>query len=172
MSETIEIETIEIDASIIAQAAALLDACLQRELKLAVAESCTGGLLAATFTAVPGSSDVFDRGFVTYSDDAKSDMLGVSPALIDRHGAVSEEVARAMVDGALDRSQADLAVSITGIAGPDGGSTEKPVGLVHFAARRRDGEMVHEQILFGDAGRGEIRRLSVARALTLLASLL
>ena len=165
-------ELIEIDASIVAQAASLLDACRQRDLKLAVAESCTGGLLAATLTAVPGSSDVFDRGFVTYSDEAKSDMLGVSPALIDRHGAVSEEVARAMLDGALDRSQADLAVSVTGIAGPDGGSAEKPVGLVHFAARRRDGETVHEQILFGDAGRGEVRRLSVAQALELLALLL
>ncbi len=165
-------EPIEIDASLIASAAALLDACRQRDIKLATAESCTGGLLAATLTAVPGSSDVFDRGFVTYSDEAKSDMLGVSPALIDRHGAVSEEVARAMLDGALDRSQADLAVSVTGIAGPDGGSAEKPVGLVHFAARRRDGETVHEQILFGDAGRGEVRRLSVAQALALLASLL
>ncbi len=165
-------ETIEIDASLIAQAGALLDACRKRELKLAVAESCTGGLLAATLTAVPGSSDVFDRGFVTYSNDAKSDMLGVSPALIDRHGGVSEEVARAMVHGALDRSQADLAVSITGIAGPDGGSAEKPVGLVHFAARRRDGKTVHQQILFGDVGRGEVRRLAVAQALTLLASLL
>jgi nicotinamide-nucleotide amidase len=165
-------EPIEIDASLIAQAASLLDACRQRELKLATAESCTGGLLAATLTAVPGSSDVFDRGFITYSNDAKSDMLGVSPALIERHGAVSEEVARAMVDGALDRSQADLVVSVTGIAGPDGGSAEKPVGLVHFAARRRDGETVYERVLFGDAGRAEVRRLSVAQALALFASLL
>jgi nicotinamide-nucleotide amidase len=165
-------EPIEIDASIIAQAASLLDACRQRDFKLATAESCTGGLLAATLTAVPGSSDVFDRGFVTYSDEAKRDMLGVSPALIDRHGAVSEELARAMVDAALDRSQADLAVSITGIAGPDGGSAEKPVGLVHFAARQRDGETVHERVLFGDVGRGEVRRLSVAQALALFASLL
>ena len=91
-------QTIEIDASTVAQAASLLDACRQRDLKLTVAESCTGGLLAATLTALPGSSDVFDRGFVPYSDEAKSDMLGVSPALIDRHGAVSEEVARAMVE--------------------------------------------------------------------------
>jgi nicotinamide-nucleotide amidase len=165
-------EPIEIDASIIAQAASLLDACRQRDFTLATAESCTGGLLAATLTAVPGSSDVFDRGFVTYSDEAKRDMLGVSPALIDRHGAVSEELARAMVDAALDRSQADLAVSITGIAGPDGGSAEKPVGLVHFAARQRDGETVHERVLFGDVGRGEVRRLSVAQALALFASLL
>ena len=105
---------------------------------VATAESCTGGLVAAALTAIPGSSDVFERGFVTYSNSAKSEMLGVPYWLIERHGAVSEDVARAMAGGALTHSQASLAVAVTGIAGPDGGTAEKPVGLVHFAAGRRD----------------------------------
>jgi nicotinamide-nucleotide amidase len=123
-------------------------------------------------TAIPGSSDVFERGFVTYANAAKSEMLGVPYGLIERHGAVSEDVARAMAGGALTHSQANLAVAITGIAGPDGGTPEKPVGLVHFAAARRDTPIVHEKVLFGDLGRAEIRRRSVEHALTLLASLL
>jgi nicotinamide-nucleotide amidase len=115
---------------------------------------------------------VFERGFVTYSNAAKSEMLGVPVWLIERHGAVSEDVARAMAGGALTHSRANLAVSITGIVGPDGGTDDKPVGTVHFAAGRRDGPIVHERILFGDLGRAEIRRHSVEQALTLLRSLL
>ena len=138
-------EKIEIGAELISRAAELLEAARARDEKLATAESCTGGLLAAALTAIPGSSDVFERGFVTYSNSAKSEMLGVPFWLIERHGAVSEDVARAMAGGALTHSHATLAVSVTGIAGPDGGTSEKPVGLVHFAALRRDEETHHEQ---------------------------
>jgi nicotinamide-nucleotide amidase len=165
-------EKIEIDAHLIALAAEVLEACRAGADMLATAESCTGGLVAATLTAVPGSSDVFERGFVTYSNTAKSEMLGVPFWLIERHGAVSEDVARAMAGGALIHSRASLALAVTGIAGPDGGTPEKPVGLVHFAAGRRDGPMHHERVVFGDLGRSEIRRLSVERALSLLRSLL
>jgi nicotinamide-nucleotide amidase len=165
-------DMLKIDARIIAQAAALLDACRERGVLIVTAESCTGGLVAATLTAVPGSSDVVERGFVTYSNTAKSEMLGVPVWLIERHGAVSEDVARAMVGGALTHSRATIAVAVTGIAGPDGGTADKPVGLVHFAAARRDDAVRHERVLFGDLGRGEIRRESVKRALDLLASVL
>jgi nicotinamide-nucleotide amidase len=161
-----------IDAGVIAEAAALLDACRARGEFIATAESCTGGLVAATLTAIPGSSDVFERGFVTYSNAAKSEMLGVPVWLIERHGAVSEDVARAMVGGALTHSRATIAVAVTGIAGPGGGTTEKPIGLVHFAAARSDQPVRHERALFGDLGRAEIRRDAVVRALALLASLL
>jgi nicotinamide-nucleotide amidase len=163
---------IDIDAGLIAQAAALLDAARERGELIAAAESCTGGLVAAALTAVPGSSDVFERGFVTYSNAAKSEMLGVPVWLIERHGSVSEDVARAMVGGALTHSRATIAVAITGIAGPSGGTSEKPVGLVHFAAARRDAPVTHERVEFGDLGRAEIRRRSVARALGLLLLLL
>ena len=165
-------ESIEIDAQLIAQAAELLQACRARGETLATAESCTGGLVAATLTAIPGSSDVFERGFVTYANAAKSEMLGVPFWLIERHGAVSEDVARAMAGGALTRSRASLAVAVTGIAGPDGGTAEKPVGLVHFAAGKRDEAIRHERVEFGNLGRAEIRRRSVERALILLHSLL
>jgi nicotinamide-nucleotide amidase len=161
-----------IDERLIADAAALLDAARARGEKIVTAESCTGGLVAATLTAIPGSSDVFERGFITYSNSAKSELLGVPFWLIERHGAVSEEVARAMAGGALGHSRADLAVAVTGIAGPGGGTAEKPVGLVHFAAMRRDTPVVHDKVLFGDLGRAEIRRLSVEKALALLRSLL
>jgi nicotinamide-nucleotide amidase len=165
-------EKVEIGAQLMEQAVALLEACRTCGETLATAESCTGGLLAATLTAIPGSSDVFERGFVTYSNAAKSEMLGVPFWLIERHGAVSEDVARAMAGGALTHSHATLAVSVTGIAGPDGGSADKPVGLVYFAAGRRDEAMRHEQVLFGDLGRAEIRRRSVEGALALVLSLL
>jgi nicotinamide-nucleotide amidase len=166
------VDDISIDAGLIAQAAALLDRARERGELIATAESCTGGLVAATLTAIPGSSDVVERGFVTYSNTAKSEMLGVPVWLIERHGSVSEDVARAMVGGALMHSRATIAVAVTGIAGPSGGTAEKPVGLVHFAAARRDQPVIHECVLFGDLGRAEIRRRSVERALTLLASLL
>jgi nicotinamide-nucleotide amidase len=165
-------DQIIIDAHLLAQAAALLEATRERGDLLATAESCTGGLLAATLTAIPGASDVVERGFVTYSNTSKSEMLGVPAWLIERHGSVSEDVARAMVGGALTHSRATLAVAITGIAGPAGGTPDKPVGLVHLAAARRDAPVAHERLLLGDIGRGEIRRESVARALALLASVL
>lgn len=165
-------EEIRIDAGLIAQAAALLEKARMRGALIATAESCTGGLVAATLTAVPGSSDVVERGFVTYSNTSKSEMLGVPAWLIERHGSVSEDVARAMVGGALTHSRATIAVAITGIAGPSGGTAEKPVGLVHFAAAMRDAPVAHECILFGDLGRAEIRRRSVERALALLDALL
>jgi nicotinamide-nucleotide amidase len=165
-------DSLKIDPRVIAEAAALLEVCRQRGDLLATAESCTGGLLAATLTAIPGSSDVVERGFVTYSNAAKSEMLGVPVWLIERHGSVSEDVARAMVGGALTHSRATLAVAITGIAGPAGGTAEEPVGLVHLAAARRDAPVTHERLLLGDIGRGEIRRESVRHALALLASLL
>ncbi len=172
MTEGLDTCAIELDGSIITQAAALLDACRARGETIVTAESCTGGLVAATLTAISGSSDVFERGFVTYANAAKSEMLGVPYWLIERHGAVSEDVARAMAGGALTHSRASLAVAVTGIAGPDGGSPEKPVGLVYFAAGRRDGPVSDEKVLFGDLGRAEIRRRSVGRALALLSSLL
>lgn len=142
--------------------------CVVRGLKIATAESCTGGLVAAVLTEVPGSSAVIDRGFVTYSNRAKTEMLAVDLTLIDRVGAVSKEVAVAMAEGALAHSTADLAVSITGIAGPDGGTADKPVGLVHFAAIRRGGSTIHVERRFGDIGRSAIRLASVREALAML----
>jgi len=164
-------DKIEIDADIVRQAAEFLSSARDKDELVAVAESCTAGLLAATLTAVPGCSDVFERGFVTYSNAAKSEMLGVPYWLIEKHGAVSEDVARAMAGGALTHSNASLAVAVTGIAGPDGGTPEKPVGLVHFAAGRPEGPMHHERVVFGDLGRAEVRRRSVERALSMLRSL-
>jgi nicotinamide-nucleotide amidase len=165
-------DMIEIEERLVALAADLIKACRAKGELIATAESCTGGLVSATLTAVPGSSDVFDRGFVTYSNAAKSEMLGVPYWLIERHGAVSEDVARAMAGGALTHSRASLAVAITGIAGPGGGTQDKPVGLVYFAAGRRDTMIASESVLFGDLGRAEIRRRCVERALSLLLSLL
>lgn len=165
-------ERIALDETMIALAAEVLDAARTKGEQIVTAESCTGGLVAGALTAVPGSSDVFDRGFVTYSNTAKSEMLGVPYWLIEKRGAVSEDVVRAMAGGALTRSNASLAVAVTGIAGPGGGTPEKPVGLVHFAAGRHDGPMHHERMAFGDVGRAEIRRLSVEKALKLLRLLL
>jgi nicotinamide-nucleotide amidase len=149
------------------RATALVAACRDRGLVLATAESCTGGLVSALITEVPGSSAAFDRGFATYSNAAKAEMLGVSPALIAAEGAVSEAVARAMAAGALARSGADIAVSITGVAGPGGGTAAKPVGLVHFARARRDGTVTAVERRFGDIGRNAVRLASVAQALEL-----
>lgn len=138
-----------------------------RGVMLATAESCTGGLVAAALTDIPGSSAVLDRGFVSYSNDAKSGMIDVPAHLISEHGAVSEPVARAMALGAVARSAASVSVSITGIAGPGGGTPDKPVGLVHFAAVGPAGT-IHVEHRFGDIGRGEIRLASVRTALNLL----
>ncbi|MBZ0261737.1 MAG: CinA family protein [Hyphomicrobiales bacterium] len=150
------------------RAAALLDRCRSRGVKIATAESCTGGMVAALLTSLAGSSDVFDCGFVTYSNEAKIGMLGVSPDIISEFGAVSRECALAMAHGAILKSVATLAVSITGIAGPAGGSAEKPVGLVHFACTRRNGTTLHREERFGDIGREGVRRASVEVALDLL----
>jgi nicotinamide-nucleotide amidase len=148
----------------------VLHACRKRRLKVATAESCTGGLIAATLTAIAGSSDVVERAFVTYANEAKREMLGVPWEALMGYGAVSDPVARAMAAGALVRSGADLAVSVTGVAGPGGGSAEKPVGLVHLAAARKGRDMIAERHVFpGD--RDAIRRVSVLTALTMLASL-
>ena len=124
--------------------------------------------MAALITAIPGSSGVFERGFVTYSNAAKQAMLGVPASILERHGAVSRETADAMAAGALMMSNADLSVAITGIAGPGGGSAEKPVGLVHFAAAARDGRRLHREKRYGDVGRSAVRRAAVAEALALL----
>lgn len=134
---------------------------------VATAESCTGGLVAAAITDIAGSSAVLDRGFVTYSNAAKSQMLGVAAELIEAHGAVSAEVARAMAEGALHHSNANIAVAITGIAGPGGGSELKPVGLVHFACATRE-KTVHSEKRFGDLGRDNIRAAAVKTALQLI----
>lgn len=150
------------------RAAALLEQCRLHGAKIATAESCTGGMLAALLTSVPGSSDVFDCGFVTYSNEAKKRMLGVSHDLIADYGAVSRECALAMAHGAILESAAILAVSITGVAGPDGGTTAKPVGLVHFACARRNGATQHREMRFGDIGRDGVRAASVEIALELL----
>ena len=150
----------------------LLDALREQGLKLATAESCTGGLICACLTEIPGSSDVVERGFVTYSNAAKSEMLDVPEAMIETHGAVSEEVAGAMAQGALDHSRADIAVAVTGIAGPGGGSEEKPVGLVFIAAASRDARLVHMRCRFGDIGRGAVRERTVDQAFKLVLSIL
>jgi nicotinamide-nucleotide amidase len=149
----------------------LLDLCRRRGLHVATAESCTGGLVAAALTEIAGSSDVVECGFVTYSNAAKQTMLGVPPATLERYGAVSAETAAAMAAGALGRSQADLAVAITGIAGPGGGSRQKPVGLVHFAAASRDGRRLARSRRYGKIGRRRVRERSVADALALLQAL-
>ena len=158
------------DHELKAAAEHVLVACRARKLKVVTAESCTGGLVAAALTAIAGSSDVVERGFVTYANEAKREMLGVSWDALLGHGAVSAPVARAMAAGALARSQADLAVSVTGVAGPGGGSEDKPVGLVHLAAIRSGHEPIAECHVFpGD--RDAIRRASVLTALAMLASL-
>lgn len=146
----------------------LLDKCRARGFKIATAESCTGGMVAALLTSFAGSSDVFDCGFVAYSNEAKKRMLGVSPDVIVEFGAVSRECSLAMAHGAILKSGATLAVSVTGIAGPGGGSTAKPVGLVHFACAKRNGATLHREERFGDIGRDGVRKASVEVALELL----
>lgn len=156
------------DEETYARAVAVLDAFRAIGWTLATAESCTGGLVAGALTEVPGSSDVVDRGFVTYSNAAKMAMIGVPEPTLAAHGAVSAETARAMAQGALQAAGVDVAVAITGVAGPGGGSAAKPVGLVHFACARRDGTIVHREKRFGEIGRAEVRRRSVLEALDLL----
>lgn len=149
-----------------ALAVELLNACNRQGLRLATAESCTGGLIAGCLTEIAGSSAVVDRGYVVYDDRAKTEMLGVSVATLHRHGAVSEATAREMVAGALERSGCGLAIAVTGIAGPSGGSAGKPVGLVHLAAARHGASVVHARHVFpGD--RGDVRLATVEAALAL-----
>ncbi|MGH6852125.1 MAG: CinA family protein [Methylocella sp.] len=150
------------------RAADLIASCRTTGLTLATAESCTGGLLAALITAIPGSSGVFERGFVTYSNAAKIECLGVSPRILEDFGAVSAEAARAMAAGALAHSAAGMALSITGIAGPGGGSPGKPVGLVHFGVARRGGAIIGVEKRFGDLGRDGVRSAAIAVAIELL----
>jgi nicotinamide-nucleotide amidase len=149
----------------------LLALCRARGLKIATAESCTGGLAAGALTEIAGSSDVVDRGFVTYSNEAKHEMLGVPNATLRKFGAVSRQTAEAMARGALKHSDADLAVSITGIAGPGGATPGKPVGLVHFAAAARRGRLIARARKYGDIGRRQVRLKSVAEALGMLEAL-
>jgi nicotinamide-nucleotide amidase len=160
-----------IDRELQEAAKRVLAACRAGGLTIATAESCTGGLVVAALTEISGSSDVVDRGFVTYSNSAKQAMLGVPAATLKRYGAVSAETAAAMAAGALKRAGVDLSVAITGIAGPGGGSKQKPVGLVHFAAASRDGKRLERRRLFGKIGRRRVRERSVAEALALLEAL-
>jgi nicotinamide-nucleotide amidase len=155
------------DTEILTQAAALLQNCQAAGLMVATAESCTGGLIAGALTEIAGSSAVVDRGFVTYSNEAKQAMLGVPEQLLDSHGAVSAEVAKAMAEGALEASLADLSIAVTGVAGPGGGSAAKPVGLVHFGCARR-GQETHlaAEIFSGD--RSAVRRQTIIKALAML----
>ncbi|MDX2309479.1 MAG: CinA family protein [Hyphomicrobium sp.] len=155
-------------AEMLTAAASLVAHCSAADIRVTTAESCTGGLLAALLTEIPGSSAVLDRTFVTYSNDAKIDMLGVSPDLLETHGAVSREIAEAMAIGALSHSETDVAVAITGIAGPGGATPIKPVGLVWFAVAQRGVAPVSSFEEFGDLGRSGIRMAATAKALALL----
>jgi nicotinamide-nucleotide amidase len=154
--------------AILSLAADVLEGCRRRSWRVATSESCTGGLVAAALTEVAGSSDVFDRGYVTYSNDAKMALLGVPEHLLASYGAVSSQVAAAMAQGALSRADADLTVSITGVAGPGGGSADKPVGLVYFATAVQGGDIFGHVERFGDLGRSAVRQAALETALRLL----
>lgn len=155
-------------ADIEAAADRLLKACRDRDLWVTTAESCTAGLLGAALTCAPGTSAVFDRGFITYSNAAKVALLDVPRALIEQYGAVSPEVARAMASGAKHKAGADIGIGLTGVAGPGGGSEGKPVGLVHFGLALPDGSVVHHEKRFGDIGRDRVRLEAVRYGLQLL----
>lgn len=156
------------NASLLRRAARVIAHAHAAGLMIATAESCTGGLIAGLLTAIPGSSAVVDRGFVTYSNAAKIEMLGICPRVIETHGAVSNQTAAAMALGALAKSRADMAVSVTGIAGPGGGSPDKPVGLVHFGLALRPHHVRTVVCHFDDLDRSEVRTAAVDQALTLL----
>jgi len=153
--------------ALVLKARQVLAACRRGGLKLATAESCTGGLIAATLTEIAGSSDVVERGFVTYSNAAKTELLSVHEEIISTYGAVSENVARAMAEGALRHAPADVAVSVTGVAGPGGGTPAKPVGLVHLACARRGRQTLHRRMLF-KGNRAAVRRQAVEIAFRLV----
>jgi len=159
------------DLVVLDSAEHLLAVCKRKNLTVATAESCTGGLVAGAISAISGSSSVLDRGYVTYSNRAKEEMLGVTPTALESHGAVSREVAEEMAKGARARANVDLAVSVTGIAGPTGGTPDKPVGLVHFAAASRGGRLLVHEEQYGDVGRSQVRRLSLLQALAMLREL-
>lgn len=159
-------------SEVLEQAAAVLELCRAKRLVIATAESCTGGLLSACLTEVAGASDVFERGFVTYSNRSKEEMLGVSQATLSSFGAVSAQTALEMALGARARSKADIAVAVTGIAGPGGGSDIKPVGLVHIAAASSKAAPLRREFRFGDVGRGEIRLLTLQQALKMTLEIL
>ena len=157
-----------IDEQLIALATEVLDKCRNKGIMLSAAESCTGGLVCAALTAIAGSSDVVDRGFVTYSNDAKHEMLGVSREILKQHGAVSPECAVAMAEGALPRSRASIACSITGIAGPGGGTPDKPVGLVYVACAAKGHQTRHQRLLLSGRDRTTIRQKSALTALLMI----
>ena len=157
-----------LDQDIVEAARNLLEICKRKNLLIATAESCTAGLVAGTLTETPGVSSILDRGYVTYSNEAKHEMLGVSRDILARHGAVSPQTAEAMVRGVLGRSRVHLAVSITGVAGPDGGSPEKPVGLVFFAGASRSGRLITSEQRYGEIGRDKVRKRSVLQAFRML----
>ncbi len=153
---------------LVEQAAIVLDAARAADVQLTAAESCTGGLIMGCLTEVAGCSDVIERGFVTYTNQSKHEMLGVDEQTLETLGAVSEPVARAMAEGAVRNTPAHASVAVTGIAGPGGGGADKPVGLVHIASAREGAATIHRKCLFGDVGRSEVRRLTVDTALDLL----
>lgn len=161
---------------LVLEARNVLDFCREHGFTVATAESCTGGLVAAYLTHIAGASDIIERGFVTYSNDSKVELLGVDAQIIAEHGAVSRQTALAMAAGALWRSTASVSVAVTGVAGPGGGSEDKPVGLVHFAIARRvsvsreqlDFKALHHEEQFGDIGRAEVREASVDTAFRML----
>jgi nicotinamide-nucleotide amidase len=159
------------DEEIIAAVKAFLQVCQQKKLTAATAESCTGGLVSAAISEIAGASATLDRAFITYSNEAKQQMLGVTPATIDVYGAVSRECAEEMAKGALAHAQVDLAVSITGIAGPTGAVTGKPIGLVYFCAASRSGRIIAHDRKYGAIGRSNVRRASVLQALAMLREL-
>ena len=156
------------DDKLAKRAALLLQAARAGKLRLATAESCTGGLIAGLLTEIPGSSDVVERGFVTYSDEAKMEMLGVAWHTLERVGAVSRETALAMATGALRNSRAHVSIAVTGVAGPGGGSADKPVGLVHLAVARLGQPERHREMRYGDIGRSGIRMATIETALDML----
>lgn len=158
------------ETALVNKAMLLLDDMRNARLRIVTAESCTGGLLGGLFTEIAGSSDVFERGFVTYSNRAKAEVLGVAGDILADYGAVSEPVVRMMAEGALESSRANVSIAITGIAGPGGGTPMKPVGTVHFACARENRAVIHEMRQFGDIGRSEVRRLSLDVALDLIAA--
>jgi nicotinamide-nucleotide amidase len=154
--------------ALLAEARELLDQARNKGLHIVTAESCTGGLIAGLLTEIPGSSDVVERGFVTYSNQAKEELLGVRHELIEAHGAVSEPVARAMAEGALKHSRAERAIAVTGVAGPGGGSAAKPVGLVYIAVARPQGDVMVREYRFGEIDRRDVRLATVEKAIRLL----
>jgi nicotinamide-nucleotide amidase len=160
------------DDTLLRLAETLLQRCREAQVMLATAESCTGGLIAATLTEIAGSSDVVERGYVTYSNDSKIYALGVPAEIVAGHGAVSEPVARAMAEGCLRKSNADIAIACTGIAGPSGGSATKPVGLVHIAVAAHGHETMHQRMTYGDIGRASVRTATVEDALNLAGEML